>query len=192
MIRHLLLLCVSALVLAACGSTPPIVDYDSSADFATYKTFAFISDNPVMRSPDSPPASPLLERRLVKITEENLEAKGFRKVDDPEAADFAVGFTTGSRDKIRVNSYPEPYRPYYGGWGWGAPYYGGYAGGGSNVDVQQYTEGTLAIDIYEVDEHKPVWHGVATKRITDKMRRNPDETLTEVVAELLERFPPIL
>ena len=79
------------------------------------------------------------------------------------------------------------YNRYYG---YGYPYYGGY-GGGSNVDVQQYTEGTLAIDIYDVAEHDPVWHGVATKRITDKMRRNPDESLTEIVTEILQRFPPI-
>ena len=32
------------------------------------------------------------------------------------------------------------------GYGYGYPYYGGY-GGGSNVDVQQYTEGTLAIEM---------------------------------------------
>jgi hypothetical protein len=189
--RQLLILGLASLLLTACGSTPPIVDYDSSADFAAYQTYAFISENPMMRAPESPPTSPLLQGRLMRITDDTLQAKGFRKVEDPEQADFAVGFTIGSRDKIKVNSYPEPYRPYYGGWGWGAPYYGGY-GGGSNVDVQQYTEGTLAIDIYEVDEHKPVWHGVATKRITDSMRRNPDESLTEIVAEILARFPPTL
>lgn len=187
---------VLALLLAACGSTGPVVDYDNSADFSSYKTYAFISENPMIRAPDTPPPSPLLEGRLMRITDNALKAKGFRKIDDPEGADFAVSFTVGARDKIRVNSYPEPYRPYYGGWagrgGWGAPYYGGYAGyGGSSVDVQQYTEGTLAIDIYDVAEHKPVWHGIATERITDKMRRNPDESLTEIVAEILQRFPPI-
>jgi hypothetical protein len=191
--RHSLRVLSAALLLslvAACSSNPPVVDYDPSANFGAYKDFAFISEHPLMRAPDTPPGSPLLEGRLMRITQSNLEAKGFRLVDDPEAADFTVGFTVGARDKIRVNSYPEPYRPYYGGWGWGAPYYGGY-GGGSNVDVQQYTEGTLAIDIYDVAEHDPVWHGVATKRITDKMRRNPDESLTEIVTEILQRFPPI-
>ena len=127
----------------------------------------------------------------MSITDDVLQARGYTKVDDPEAADFAVSFTVGSRDKIRVNSYPEPYRPYYGGWGCCAPYgaYGGY-GGGTNVDVDQYTEGTLAIDIYDVAEHKPAWHGVATKRITDKMRKNPDETINEIVREILATYPP--
>jgi hypothetical protein len=180
------------LLLSACSSNPPVVDYDASADFATYETYAFISEHPLMRAPDTPPGSPLLEGRLMRITDENLQAKGFRKVADAENADFAVGFTVGARDKIKVNSYPEPYRPYYGGWGWGAGYYGAYGSVGmsSNTTVDQYTEGTLAIDIYEVDEHKPVWHGVARKRITDKMRRNPDESLTEIVNDILLSFPP--
>lgn len=191
---HLRLLAVTTLtlLLAGCGSTGPVIDYDQSANFTTYRTYAFISDSPMMRTPDTPPVSPLLEGRLIRITDDTLQAKGFSKVEDPESADFTVGFTVGARDKIKVNSYPEPYRPYYGGWGWGATYYGGYGGygGGTNVDVQQYTEGTLAIDVYDVAEHKPVWHGVATKRITDTMRRNPDESLTEVVQEILQAYPP--
>jgi len=178
-------------LIAACSSNPAIIDYDKSFNFAPYKTYAFISDRPMLRAPDSPPGSPLLEQRLMRIADADLQGKGFRKLDNPEDADFTVGFTVGARDKIKVNSYPEPYRPYYGGYGgWGAPYYGGGYGGGTNVDVQQYTEGTLAIDIYDVAEHKPVWHGVATKRITDKMRQNPEETVTEIVSEILMGFPP--
>ncbi|WP_439105534.1 DUF4136 domain-containing protein [Congregibacter sp.] len=178
------------LAIAGCSSNPPVIDYDSSIDFSGYRTYAFISDHPLMRAEGAPPISPLLEGRLMRITEDSLNAKGFRIVANPEEADFAIGYTSGSRDKIKVNSYPEPYRPYYGGWGWGGSYYGGAYGGGSNVDVQQYTEGTLAIDIYDVTEHKPAWHGVATKRITDDMRRNPGEALTEIVNEILAGFPP--
>lgn len=185
---------VLAVILGGCSSTGPVVDYDRAADFSNYKTYAFISDNPLMRAPGSPPGSPLLEGKLVNITDDAMQAKGFTKIENAESADFAIGFTVGARDKIKVNSYPEPYRPYYGGYGrggaWGGSYYGGGYGGGSNVDVQQYTEGTLAIDIYDVAEHKPVWHGIATERITDKMRRNANETLTEIVDEILISYPP--
>jgi hypothetical protein len=185
----LVLVSTIAIAIAGCSSTPPVIDYDRSVNFSGYKTYAFISDHPMIRAEGSPPGSPLLEGRLMRLTEDNLNAKGFVLIADPEAADFAVGFTVGARDKIKVNSYPEPYRPYYGGWGWGGAYYGaGY--GGSNVDVQQYVEGTLALDIYDVSEHKPAWHGVATKRITDSMRRKPDESLKEFVDEILAGFPP--
>ena len=186
MIQRLLALAGLAILISACSSNPPVIDYDKSIDFSGYGSYAFISDHPLMRAPDSPPGSPLLEGKLIRATDEFLQAKGFTKVDNAEEADFAIGFTVGARDKIRVNSYPQPYHPYYGAWGWGGPYYAG----SSNVDVQQYTEGTLAIDIYDVKEHKPAWHGVATKRVTDSMRRNPDESINELIVAILGGFPP--
>lgn len=186
MFLRLLATLASFTLLVACSGNQPVIDYDSSANFASYRTYAFISEHPLMRSEGSAGGSPLLEGRLMRVTDVALEAQGFRKLDNAEEADFAVGFTVGSRDKIKVNSYPEPYRRSYGAWGWGGPYYAG----ASNVDVQQYTEGRLAIDMYDVQEHKPIWHGVTEKRVTDSMRRNPDETITEIVNDILAGFPP--
>lgn len=184
-VRSIMLL-GTTLLLTACGSTGPVIDYDKTADFAAYKSFAFIDDTPLVIGEGAGASSPLLEGRLMRATESAMQAKGLRKVANAESADFAIRFTVGARDKIQVNSYPEPYRPYYGGWGWGGSYYAGV----SHTDVRQYTEGTLAIDIYDVKAHKPVWHGVATKRITDKMRNNPDETVTQAVNAILVNFPP--
>ena len=177
---------VSLLFLfAGCSSNPPITDYDSSVNFARYKTFAFISAHPLMRV-EGIDASPMLEGRLMQVTENVLSARGLRRVPDPEEADIAVAFTLGARDKIQVNSYPEMYRSHYGGWGWGGPYYSG----ASHVDVRQYTEGVLSIDIYDVSQRKPVWHGTATKRITKKIRENPQQTINEIVPAILATFPP--
>lgn len=176
---------MSLLWLGGCGATPPVVDYDKGVDFSSYHSFAFISDHPLLLAAGSPSPSPFLEERLMRATAQNLQAKGFVKADHPEAADFVVAFTIGARDKIQVNSFPEPYRPIWGGRGWGGAYYGG-----ANVDVQQYTEGQLAIDMYDVSGRKAVWHGVATKRITKSMQRNADEATTEIVNNILMDFPP--
>ena len=58
------------------------------------------------------------------------------------------------------------------------------------MDVRQYTEGAMAIDVLDVAEHKPAWHGVAKGRITDKMRENPSEAVNTTVSEVLLQFPP--
>ena len=47
------------------------------------------------------------------------------------------------------------YLGYYG-W-WGRPYWG------RDVDVRQYREGTLSIDLFDVRTHRPVWHDWAKK-----------------------------
>lgn len=176
-----------ALILSACSSSPVRTDFDRSVDFSTFSTFAFISDSPLMLEQGTPSVSPLLEGRLKSATEELLTSKGFSKYGNPEAADFTVAFTVGSREQLKVTSYPEPYRPAFGAWRWGGAY---YMGAGTDVDVRQYTEGTLAIDIYDVDGHKPAWHGVATSKITDEMRENPEAAVNAAVAEILSQFPP--
>jgi hypothetical protein len=175
--------------LAGCAAAPPVTDYDPSINFGKYKTFAFIGEHPLLKGEGAEATSPLLEGRLITVTENVLSARGFTRVADRESADITVGFTVGGREKIKVNSYPEPYRASYGMYrgGWGG---GMYYGGSTSVDVDQYTEGTLAIDIYDVSEHKPVWHGKATKRITKKMQENPRETVSEIVTSILGTFPP--
>lgn len=170
------------------ADNPPVIDYDPSVNFTQYKTFAFISDHPLLREEGSTGGSPLLEGRLMRVTENILAARRFTRIEDREKADIAVAFTVGNREKIQVNSYPAPYRPYYGGWGhrgWGAGYYGG------TTTAHQYTEGTLQIDIYDVSEHKPIWLGQSSKRITQKMRENAQDTIDLIVANILSTFPPI-
>jgi hypothetical protein len=180
---------LALVMLAGCSSTPPTIDYDPAIDFTKYKTFAFIGEHPLLRGEGAGEGNPFLEGRLMQITENVLSARGFTRVADRESADIAVGFTVGGREKIQVNSYPEPYRPYYGGYGrgWGGAYYATP----TSTTVHQYTEGTLSVDVYDVSDHKPIWHGKATKRITDKMQENQEETINEIMVEILANFPPM-
>lgn len=52
----------------------------------------------------------------------------------------------GNRDKIKVDTYPATYNA---GFGWGRGYYGGMYMG-NETRVRTYTEGRLAIDVYDV------------------------------------------
>ena len=98
-------------------------------------------------------------------------------------------FTLGGRDKIQVTSYPESYRGNYGNWGWGGRgYYGNQVY--SSTDVRQYTEGTLAVDLYDVSDRKPVWHATAVRKITKTVRENPGEAVREILGNMFAAFPP--
>ena len=181
---------LALLAIVGCATTPATTDYDPSIQFGKYKTFAFIGDHPLLRGEGAGTGSPLLEGRLMNVTENVLAARGFTRVSDRESADIAIAFTVGAREKIKVNSYPEPYRYYYSGWGRRGAWGGGYYSTPTSTTVRQYTEGTLMIDIYDVAEHKPIWHGNATKRITKKMQENPREAINEIVMDILATFPP--
>ena len=113
----------------------------------------------------------------------NLSGAGLQQVDDPENADLAVSFTLGSRDELRVDSYPMPYRTGVDRWTWGRSYY-------TDVTVREYTKGQFALDLFDVKQRAPVWHGKASKTITSADRSAPVETINEIVAEVLAEYPP--
>jgi hypothetical protein len=192
-IRKVFLLAVAflSLGLTACASGfKATYDSDPSHDFSGYQTFAWISANPMIVGPTNRMPNPLLEPKIMAAVEAGLAAKGYSRVDDPEAADFVLSFTVGSREEIKVNSYPSTYAGYgyRGAWGWGGPYYG--MGVATETQVRQYQKGMLALDIFDVKEHRPVFHSVAEKSITESDRKKMDETIQDAVDAVLAAFPP--
>ena len=101
-----------------------------------------------------------------------------------DTATPAIAFTVGSRDQIKVDTYPSSFQTGYSRRG----YYYGY-NYGTETRVRQYTEGQLAVDVFDVASHNPAFHGVASKKITDSDRENQQEVLNAIVAEALSGFP---
>ena len=175
--------------LAACATGfRATYDSDPSHDFSGYQTYAWMSANPMIVGPTDRVPNPLMESRIMATIESGLMAKGYSKVDDPEAADFVLSFTVGSREEIKVNSYPATYAGYgyRGAWGWGGPYYGM----ATETQVRQYQKGMLALDVFDVKERRPVFHAVAEKSITESDRKKMDETIQAAVDAVLQAFPP--
>jgi hypothetical protein len=178
----------AAIILGACAAPgfEAKHDYDDTINFSTYQTFAWISRNPMKLGTTTIPPSAMLEPRIMSSLERALVAKGYRFTKQPNSADFVVSFTVGSRDEIRVDSYPSMGGAYGGRWGWGGAYYGH----GTETTVRQYTKGVLAVDIFSVRQHRPVWHGVATKKINEDDRDNQSATIDAAVAAIMAGFPP--
>jgi hypothetical protein len=188
--RLLFIVCV--LAGAGCQTTlRPTIDFEPSADFSTFQTFSWIDPNPLIRSATQRPLSPLVQTRLMESTRTALTGRGLRFVDDPAQADLAVAFTIGSREGIRITSYPtssfqrgpagrRDYRWRRGYWG--TPQ--------NNIRTRQYTEGQLAIDIFDVASEAPVWHGSVARRVTQREQGEPDAALQEAVVAIVAEFPP--
>jgi len=59
------------------------------------------------------------------------------------------------------------------------------------VDVRQFTEGTLVIDILVPSGERLLWRGTGTSRIREE--RDPQrriEIVNDAVARILAQFPP--
>jgi hypothetical protein len=170
-------------LLAACASTLPVrTDYDKTADFSGYRTYTWVSDNPmIIAKGDNPEISPLTRSRIITAIENELQHKGYSKAAVRDDADFAVAFTVGTRDRIDINAYPLSYR---GSWYWRHTFWD------YEIRSQTYQEGMLAIDIFDQHTRKPVWHGFTHKRITGSDRDNPTPIIQKAVAAILAKFPP--
>ena len=173
-----------ALALAACAAgNKAKVDYDLVNDFSSYQSFTWLSENPmkVGKALNQPKES--LQPTLMAAIRANLEASGYRYEADASSADFLLSFTVGSREKIGAEAYPSEYSGAGGRGGWATAYYGGNAGAA-------YTQGVLAIDIFDASDRQPVWHGVAGKRIDEEDSENMSGVINEIVASILGDFPP--
>lgn len=170
------------LLVASCATIKAGSDHYAGADFSKFHSYAWVADSPLIRSESRRvEISPLTVRRVEDAIERELGARSFEHAENRDAADFAIAFTIGARDTITIADYPPYYRT---PWSWDAPYYG------QNIDPAMYTEGTLAIDIFDNATQQPVWHGWATKTIRGSDIDDPEPTINAAVAAILADFPP--
>ncbi len=175
------------LALGGCSSGAPIkstYDYNRQVDFTGYRTYAFISENPMSVSQAQGAVNPMLEGRLMESIRIAMNAKGYNEIQDVESADMAIGFTVGARDQVKVDTYPSSFQMGYSR----RAYYYGY-NYGTETRVRQYTEGQLAVDVFDVSSHTPAFHGVASRKISEADRKNQQEVLNAVATEALSGFP---
>jgi hypothetical protein len=166
-VRYVLGAMLAAALLAGCSGVSVNTDYDREADFASYQTFSWVPGN------EEAVRNPLLLKRVQKMAEGILVEKGYRRIDDADAADMLVGFSGHSKDKVEVwtNDY------------YSSPAWWGYR----DVDVYQYTEGTLVIDVLDGASDQLVWRGTSTGVIEDPPK---DEKILQSLQKVLAKFPP--
>jgi hypothetical protein len=171
-----------ALILSACTTLKVGTDHDPAANFKAYETFT------IMQRSHPGMSNPLIATRAGDAIKADLLGKGFVPASDPASADFTVDFTIGARERTDIDTYPEPYVGPGRGWGaggwWGRPYWG------TSVDVRQYREGTLSVDVFDAHTHRPVWHGWAKKELTGSDMQNSTQAINNAVQAVLAKFPP--
>ncbi|MEH6659641.1 DUF4136 domain-containing protein [Leeuwenhoekiella marinoflava] len=161
---------------SACSSVRVASDYDQSADFTNYKTFAFFKPGI-----DEAEISDLDKKRILRAIETEMLAKGFVKSEDPS---MLVSIFTTAQQRVDVyNNY---------GWGWGTwgPWgpWGPWGGGFGNT-VSRTTEGTLYIDLIDASKKELVWQGQGTGYLARDVDRK-QERISEIVGEIMQEYPP--
>ena len=183
--HNLIVVTLLSALLIGCATIRSGSHSDEAASFDQYRTFAWMTENPLILGVGEPfPLSPLAQKKVTQAIKNELIERGFTYSSILDNADFVVAYTVGTREKIDATSYPVRYR---GAWGWhlyGRYYYE------RDVAHQTYTEGTLGIDIFDGATKQPVWHGWARKTISSDDRDNPSPAIQKAVASIIARFPP--
>ena len=158
--------------LMSCSRSFVKSDYDREVDFANYKTYDWMAQ-PQKSSSDPLAQNTLLEKRIKNAVEKELTAMGYQKQTTGKP-DFLIVYYIGVEDKLDVTSY---------GYGYWRRYHG--AGG---VDVRQYKEGTLILDIIDPKLDQLVWRGWYVDAVDD--REIGMEKIRKAIQHVLEEFPP--
>jgi hypothetical protein len=178
-------LVVSACVVASCASGPDIIsDYDQGANFAAYNTYNFVDG----AGPDYSNYQSLFTKYVIAAVTIEMEKRGYTKSDDP---DLLVNFNATLDDKIDVRTTSAPMTGGYYGYRGGAYRYGAWGGYGyaTETHVSEYTEGTFNIDIIDNKRQQLVWEAVGIGRVTEKKRKNLEETVMTGVPKYFAGYP---
>jgi hypothetical protein len=207
---RLLIACLALGLLAAggCAAGPKVItDFDPSAEFSAFHTFAFSGITDRGREIGVSDNSPL-RGRIKEMIDEQLAAKGFRQVSVEDHPDLLVHIFFGVKDKQHVQSTGMTPGPYGPGYGWGPGYYGrglGYYGrpvetyeyhdgewdraNSSRVTIHEDREGTLIVDLAESSKKSLVWRAVIRAVLGDNLEKN-FEMANKGVAEAFKSYPP--
>ncbi|HET6898702.1 MAG TPA: DUF4136 domain-containing protein [Vicinamibacteria bacterium] len=175
-IRTLAVAAALSLVGAAASAQDVKVDFDKAADFSKFKTFAIklgTSWN-----------NPLSEKRVLAEIQQGLAEKGWTPTTDDAKADAIVVLHGATEKQKSLNTF---YSGGYGGYGWRGGWGGGM--GTSTTTVDEYTVGTLVVDIFDAKSKQLVYRGTASDELSNKPEKNAKK-LAKASDKLFKDFPP--
>lgn len=159
---------------------------DLGGDFRTFSFFPELST-------DRAGFHTIVSRQLVFSTRREMEVRGFTFVENPAQADLLINFYTDVNEQFRVRSTAQHWHgPNY--WHHRRGFYDPWRGhrhwpSHSTVEVEQFSEGTLSIDVVDRARNMLVWEGVATKRLTQRTLNDLGPALDDAVHQVFGRFP---
>jgi hypothetical protein len=159
-------------LLAGC-STPPSVRVDKvpGATISQYRTFAFYDPLATDRSN----YTTLVSQHLKQSTRDELERHGY--VFDDRNPDLKVNFNVRITARQELRSYPTANGVFV------------RRIGVQDVDVVNYRQGQVSIDLVDNHLKSLVWQGVADGRVDDRMIEEPGKAIDGVVKQIFIGFP---
>lgn len=170
----------------ACTSIDVKTDFDPSADFTKFHTFAFATFTDITKT--GLLDNSLTRKRIESAVSRELTKKGLQEVKMGEHPDLLINYWLGTKDKQKVqeiSSGPDHYYGvrggYGGGYGWGTSY--------STTSSYDYREGTLVVDLVEPARNELQWRATMVANLEDTAAENI-ELGNKAISKAFENYPP--
>jgi len=170
------------LALGACNTLPVTTDVNPGMSVSNCHTYTFAQEHVANADQPSAFGNPLNAERLRVAIESNLAAKGIQRVADHGTAECVVGYAMGSR---------QVFNDYYGGFGVGFGYgwrHGGFGGWGYDGPWVE-NETRIAVDLFDSQSRKPIWHASVSQNVSDLTGPNAEARINAATAAIFTKFP---
>ena len=160
-------------------------DYDKEADFTVYKTYSFQG----WQKDSDKQLNEFDKKRILDALKAEFDARGMTLVESDADAEVALYLVLDSKSSTTA------YTNFVGGmgygprWGWGMGVGGmGMATATTTYNEDDYTEGTLVVDMYDSTGKKLVWQGVMTSVVQEKPEKR-DKSIPKKIKKLMKEYP---
>jgi len=167
------------ILASACSSIKVSYDYDKNADFSKYHTYQYTHESL------SIPVDALNRDRLINAVDAQMQKRGYTQADP---GDVLIDLEVKAEQKVDVSATTSGA---YGGYGYGYGHYG-YGGGftTTQVNYDEYVEGTLFINIVDNAQQKLVWQGRGTKTLAENVSpEQREKNINYAVENIFYKYP---
>ena len=174
-----LLILFLATTTMACSSLKIAVDYDKQIDFSTYKTYNYAEGELLTN------VGQLDRDRIIKAIENEMSQKGFTKSDNPDIL-LDLHVKTKEQMQATATTTGSAYGYGYGRFGYG----GGFST--TQISYDDYTVGTLIINLVENSSQNIVWQGTGSKTLAENASVTKKESnINYAIQQIFSKYPPV-
>ena len=163
-------------LFGACSSVTVSSDFDRDANFASYKTYAFTDEAKQL------PVGDINRKRIMDAVSSELALKGFTPSEQP---DVLIDLKVMAQQKETATATNT------GGYGAGYGYRWGGGFSTTTINVEQYVEGTLFVDMIDNSKKQLVWQGRGMRTLDeDASSEKREANIKDAVKQIFTKYPP--
>jgi hypothetical protein len=169
-----LVIVLMLLSLFSCSSIQVSYDYDKGADFTKYKTYDYTPETKELGGS----TAQLIRERLLNSVDQEMTSRGYTKAEG--GGDLLIELHIKAEKRTTATAYNT------GGYG----YYRYGNMGTTTINYDEYTDGTLFVNIVDKGTDKLIWQGRGTKTLDENASpEKRDSNIKYAVKTIFEKYP---